>query len=819
MRKRPTDYRRPPIWSWLLLAPVTANATLSPTINALDRPISEETATSGAFISLADLQEIVTARGDLKTAAVLTGEGPDGTSAITLAEELNNGGDPAAFTLTGPDRYSRNDAAVALAATSGERFGLVNGSNTWNLGSKLPQGVSHFGAIFYGYLSDKSANLVSVRANFTDGTSTIHTATAAEKQYVFVGFAAPPNTSILSIQVVEAPGGGWLGYDDITIVLAEPGGEVSVWDGGGEDNLWSTPGNWQNDIAPAAGHLLSFGATEKVEHVNDFPAGTAFNGIQFTADAPGQILSGNALTPGPTVINGSGQLQIIGLPLQLESDLLVSATGDIDFDFAVSGNHSITKAGASPVRFHGENSLTGVLHVNQGPVEITGVQSELNGGFTVSNVTSSSVTIGSGATASVAEGGEIRLGIHEAVGTGTAVLNVQGQLINAGTLSVLRGSTVNVTGEVTQTGPAEIEGVGGYGATLNIDGGGMVKFEGTGPVLFRSGSNDAGRGRINVNGGTLVTSTGFSYDSASNLTARLTISSGGVLSLSGPVEQLATGIELLLGPGGGVFDTAGHDTTISVPIGGTGVLVKDGAGRLTLASPNTFAGDTFVDRGVLATTTTSAFHDEFFVEVAEGATLHLGAEGIEIVAGLKLGSETLPPGTYDATTHPAFLTGSGKIRIPDADPYIDWIASFTSITLEEERDKNADPDGDGLTNFVEFALGSNPADPADRGMIVTKVADVDGGTYLTLTLPVRDGAAFTGPGDLESQPLDGVTYTIQGSEDLADFTSTDVVEITPALSAGLAPPPAGWSYRSFRLSSPVSASPRGFLRAGFSPTP
>src|SRR5690606_8837305 len=106
------------------------------------------------------------------------------------------------------------------------------------------------------------------------------------------------------------------------------------------------------------------------------------------------------------------------------------------------------------------------------------------------------------------------------------------------------------------------------------------------------------------NGGTLVTSTGFSYDSASNLTARLTISSGGVLSLSGPVEQLATGIELLLGPGGGVFDTAGHDTTISVPIGGTGVLVKDGAGRLTLASPNTFAGDTFVDRGVLATTTT-----------------------------------------------------------------------------------------------------------------------------------------------------------------------------------------------------------------------
>lgn len=819
MKKRPSVHRRLPAWSWLLLVPATASATLSPTINALERPISEETATSGAFISLADLQEIVTARGDLKTAAVLTGEGADGTSATTLAEELANEGDEAAFTLSGPDRYSRNDAAVALAATSGGRFGLVNGSNTWSLGSKLPQGVSHFGAIFYGYLADKSANLVSVRAHFTDGTSALHTATAAEKEYVFVGFAAPPNTSILSIQVIEAPGGGWLGYDDVTIVLAEPGEAVSVWDGDGTDNLWSTAGNWQSDVAPAAGHLLSFGATEKAEHVNDFPAGTAFNGIQFTAGAPGHLLTGNAIVPGSSVINGSGQLQIVGVPLQLEADLLVSATGGIEFDSAVSGDFSITKAGASPVRFHGENSFKGALHVNQGAVEITGGQSEADGGFTISNVVSSSLTIGFDAIAAVAEGREIRLGIHESVGTGAAVLNIQGELTSAGTLSVLRGSTVNVTGELTQTGPAEIEGVGGYGATLNINSGGTATFGGTSPVLFRSGTNDAGRGRINVNGGTLITSTGFAYDSDSTLTARLTVSSGGTVSISGPVEELVTGIELFLGPGGGIFDTAGHDTAISVPIGGAGAFVKDGPGRLTLASTNTFEGDTFVDRGVLATGTTSAFHDAFLVEVAEGASLHLGSEGIEIVAGLTLGSETLPHGTYDATTHPSFLTGSGKIRVADADPYLDWIASFPSLATDDDRDKDADPDGDGLANFVEFALASNPSDPSDRGVIVTDVTAVDGGTYLTLTLPVRDGATFSGPGDLESQPLDGVIYAIQGSEDLADFTTADVVEVTPALSSGLAAPPTGWSYRTFRLSTPVSGGPRGFLRAGFSPNP
>lgn len=204
------------------LAILPANGALVSTLNSNGRAIHVSTATGGAFISMADLQIIVTNRNDLTTAAVLTGEGGDGSS-ITIGDELANGGNPASFTFAGPDRYSRDDAAVGLAATSGGRFGLVAGSNTWTVGSTLPlQGVTHFGAVFYGYLSDGSANLVSVTATFNDATTAFYEATANSREYTFVGFAAPDGKFITSIQVTETNAGGWLGYDDVTIVTSVP---------------------------------------------------------------------------------------------------------------------------------------------------------------------------------------------------------------------------------------------------------------------------------------------------------------------------------------------------------------------------------------------------------------------------------------------------------------------------------------------------------------------------------------------------------------------------------------------------------------------
>jgi hypothetical protein len=88
---------------------------------------------------------------------------------------------------------------------------------------------------------------------------------------------------------------------------------------------------------------------------------------------------------------------------------------------------------------------------------------------------------------------------------------------------------------------------------------------------------------------------------------------------------------------------------------------------------------------------------------------------------------------------------------------------------------------------------------------------------LTITLPVRAGAVFNGPGDLVSDSVDGIVYKIQSSTNLSDFTTPNVTEVTdnaailtqlslPALSS-----PA-WTYRTFRAPGTPGTDVREFLR-------
>ena len=106
------------------------------------------------------------------------------------------------------------------------------------------------------------------------------------------------------------------------------------------------------------------------------------------------------------------------------------------------------------------------------------------------------------------------------------------------------------------------------------------------------------------------------------------------------------------------------------------------------------------------------------------------------------------------------------------------------------------------------------------GKVMGKVATLpsDSSRVLTLSIPVRVGATFNGPGDLVSDLIDGLTYSIQGSDDLNDFTSMAITEITgtDATSVQSSLPPlssAAWIYRTFRSPGSVNdGDSRDFLR-------
>jgi hypothetical protein len=133
---------------------------------------------------------------------------------------------------------------------------------------------------------------------------------------------------------------------------------------------------------------------------------------------------------------------------------------------------------------------------------------------------------------------------------------------------------------------------------------------------------------------------------------------------------------------------------------------------------------------------------------------------------------------------------------------------------------NADPDADGDSNLLEFALGGDPASGSDGPKVYPIRADSsDAGTEeeLLLTVAVRDGTPAFLPvsGGSPTATRDGVTYTVQGSLDLVTFNSP-VAAVDPVVT-GLPAAPAGYTYRTFSLEGSNGTPDRGFMRVSVTP--
>jgi beta-glucanase (GH16 family) len=156
--------------------------------------------------------------------------------------------------------------------------------------------------------------------------------------------------------------------------------------------------------------------------------------------------------------------------------------------------------------------------------------------------------------------------------------------------------------------------------------------------------------------------------------------------------------------------------------------------------------------------------------------------------------------------------GSVQVSAAAADAFPGWISGFDFSGLTTpDLTKSGDPDGDGENNLVEFALDGDPASGTTSGKVRTRTEMRSGGEWLILTLPVRNGAVFSGS-PAKSAVVGGLRYAIEGSDGLAVFERA-VSEVTPAMAEGMPAPQSGWSYRSFQLEGAVGGpAPSGFLR-------
>lgn len=528
------------------------------------------------------------------------------------------------------------------------------------------------------------------------------------------------------------------------------------------------------------------------------------------------------------------------------------------------GNGTVNMSGGSITKTGGGNFIVadnGTAVFNQTGGDIT-----INNDFWVGQS-------GGGNGIHTISAGTLKMSNWLAVGRGgTGVLNIEGGTVTkdgGGGVSIGNfenaNGTVNVSGGVfdVQTGDL-FAGEGGNGSgTLTITGGEVIA-----PIV-RVGTNNTVTGNLNLDGGTLRTGL-ISGAGAGN--SSVDFNGTQIVATANAADFIAAFDSADVEAGGLKIETAGTTVGISQSLtdgGGGGGVVKSGTGRLDINSYNTYTGPTLVNEGTLGG---SGVLIDSAVTVAAGADLRpgaptgtlvaksvnfsgastltiesseAGAGSLEVTGDLNLANASLvfegdftarsyviaTYGSLTGTVTPAPTLPSGysisynfegnKIAISrPATAYDTFIeAAFPDANGDPAiLAPTSDPDGDGTANSLEFALGGNPADPADGPKVFSLRADSgDTGTEpeLLLTIAVRAGTPAFGGSPSPTATSGGVTYTVQGSTDLADFT-TGVSVVSP-VTTGLDPAPAGYEYRTFSLSGSNGLPSRGFLRVQVTP--
>ena len=302
------------------------------------------------------------------------------------------------------------------------------------------------------------------------------------------------------------------------------GNPDNVWDGGGVDNLWSTPENWGGDKLPAGAVDVYFdGSYSNKDCILDISAGGCqvnsvnfLNGYSRSVTVEGRltVTEGiHSLAPSTVVVGPGGLLTLAGvhdgdgnLTVQLNGVLSITnsttdplvGTGTMDLSGTVSYDAGEDQS-ISP-RTYGNLVLSGGgIKSSIGPITLTGPL-QVDAPFAVSHALTvagdvaasgiEEVTV-SGEGMTIPAAGNLNLG--DMTWTITAPLQIDGALeTGEGKLVILTpGNAVNVTGDLSSDGGEVVYGADGdqsvapgLYSTLRLEGSGVKTT--AGQVLLSS---------------------------------------------------------------------------------------------------------------------------------------------------------------------------------------------------------------------------------------------------------------------------------------------------------------------------------------------
>ena len=611
---------------------------------------------------------------------------------------------------------------------------------------------------------------------------------------------------------------------------------------------------------------------QSVNFSTGFDAGLANNNSVQNITLNNSTVTNNGATLLAESLNSHTTLTLNGTSSWTANDRFQIGLGDSSScDVVINDSGSLTKT-AGWLSIGNSGTGTGSLTVNDNGT----VNS--NGDFNIGDVGTSQGVLNINDAGSVTSTGIVFVGKN--TGTGGIVNQTGGTFTCTTWLSNARftGSTgaINVSGgSFNQTGAGQMMFVAEEGSgVVTLSGTGAINVTGT---ALNFGNAATASGTFHLDGGTLtvrqlIEGGGGAGASAFNF-------DGGTLKAGANANANFMGVldTVTVEDGGAIIDSNGQTIAINSALldgGAGGGLTKLGAGTLYMNSSNTYLGLTTVSAGTLGGTGAIAGS----ISVANGATLSAGAptgtmfadENVSFQSGANFGV-TINDASPDAsgtlvvednlnltnanlvlTGTPALatyiiasygtLTGTfatvptlpagysinynynGQNQIAIVRPpsvFEAWIGTFfPGETDQSIVGPNADADSDDSSNALEFALGGAPDSATNGPKVYHLVADSsDGGTAneLLMTIAVRNGTPVFAGSPSPTATQDGYTYTVQGSTNLATFTSA--VSVVTPVTTGLPAAPTGYTYRTFSLDSSegLSSPNRGFLRVSVTP--
>ena len=428
-----------------------------------------------------------------------------------------------------------------------------------------------------------------------------------------------------------------------------------TWNGGAvPDGNWTNPGNW-NGVAPTTNSLLIFTGGTQTATTNNFPVGTPFNNISFSASASPFTLNGNSmilssptdagsgLIAGGSIINSAGNNQIIRFPIVLASGNHTISSGSIG-NGSLRLNGLMTHSNGAVLTMSGNINVAGALSTNGSSLNgILGGWATYGANWATLDNNSNVVAytaytdIAGGGTIPNNPGANVRIPVNGAAISITAPITAINSLLFGSSTASAAAQTVNI-------GAGNKLILGQNGGVFNntaVAGAGAYRNLVIGANVAQGGVLTAGDG---INPATITFGSAPLPSASGFCTVNASIQDNG----SAPVTVVVAGAYVSFN---GNTTFAGETT--NTYSGGTYIL----QGRVSQPNPYTFgSGPVFIVSGGQANMGCQVPND-FYIE-GSGTVENQGMGALRLYRAAGAGNNNLFVGNLPGTIH---LTGVANV--------------------------------------------------------------------------------------------------------------------------------------------------------------